>query len=457
MAKETELTEVEQAELEAKMRAEKKRQNAQWEADVISGKMSIVDFCCDVVDGQIDRMKDRNPDLLWTLEIQKFMWDMFRDARKNGKKAIWFGGPVPTDIIVAFDCVPIYLDTVPIRLSPNPNLAARFIDAAEKYVPNSMCGLDKIELGMTLLEQFGTEPDAFVYSSVPCDSSRIAYPNMDIILKKKGVPCFSFDTPFRRDERGIQYLVDQTKRFITWMEELTGTKFDEEKYWEVCRITNRTFEGQAKCADLRKRKPCPLPGRMLVMNGTSNALSGFKEMGDMFETQYELGDMLSQMGMGPCPDGEQHRVALLQNMLWSSAGTMDWLEREYNTIAVMDAFGFQYGDLYQNIGDLEDCLKVMGHKMQNNPMIHGASGPSEHFLYLVDKIFSEYEPDVSMFIGHIGCKHTWASAKMVTDMIQEKYGMPTLYLDVDGIDGRYKSLDEIKASVADYMDTVVNK
>ena len=424
---------------------------------VLSGEMSIVDFCCEKVNGQIERMKERNPDLLWTLEIQRAMWELFRDAKKNGKKVVWFGGPVPVDLIVAFDCVPVYLDTVPIRLSPNPVLAARFIDAAEKYVPNSMCGIDKVELGMTLLNQFGPEPDAFVYSSVPCDSSRIAYPHMDTILTKQGVKCFAFDTPFRRDERGIQYLVDQTKKFITWMEEFTGTKFDMGKYEEVCKKTNRTFEWQGKCADLRKRKPCPLPGRMLVLNGTSNAMSGFDAMGDLLEKEYEVGEMLYDFGMGPCPNGEKHRVALLQNMLWSSAGTMDWLEKEYDTVAVMDAFGFQHGDMYEKIGDLEDCLRVMARKMQNNPMIHGASGPSENFIYLVDKIFSEYEPDVSMFIGHIGCKHTWASAKMVTDMIQEKYGIPSLYLDVDGIDGRYKSLDEIKASVADYMETVVNK
>ena len=424
---------------------------------VLAGEMSIVDFCVEKVEGQIERMKERNPDLLWTLEIQRAMWTMYRDAHKNGKKVVWFGGPVPTDIIIAFDCVPVYLDTVPIRLSPNPVLAARFIDAAEKYAPSTMCGIDAVELGMTLLNQFGPEPDAFVYSSVPCDSSRLAYPNMDHILTAKGVHCFAFDTPFRRDERGIQYQVDQQKKFIKWMEDWTGKKFDMAKFTDTCIKSNHTFELQGKCADLRKHKPCPLPGRMLVLNGTSNAMSGFDEMAELFQNELDVGEMLIELGMGPCPDGEKHRVALLQNMLWSSAGTMDWLEKEYNTVAVMDAFGFQHGDIFEKPDDLEDDLRVMAHMMQNNPMIHGASGPSENFIYLVDKIFSEYDPDVSMFIGHVGCKHTWASAKMVTDMIQEKYGIPSLFLDVDGIDGRYKSLDEIKASVGEYMDTVVNK
>ena len=123
----------------------------------------------------------------------------------------------------------------------------------------------------------------------------------------------------------------------------------------------------------------------------------------------------------------------------------------------MDAFGFQGGPMYQHLDDRHDCFRVMGMKFQDNPMIHGASGPSEYHLALVDKIFQEYDPTVSMFLGHVGCKHTWASAKMVSDMVQEKYGLPTLFLDLDAIDGRYKSNDEIKAQISEYFETVVMK
>jgi hypothetical protein len=42
-------------------------------------------------------------------------------------------------------------------------------------------------------------------------------------------------------------------------------------------------------------------------------------------------------------------------------------------------------------------------------------------------------------------------------MVQEKYGLPTLYLDLDAIDGRYKSNDEIKAQISEYFETVVMK
>lgn len=421
---------------------------------VMAGEMSIFDFCCEKVEAQIVRMQDKHPELLWTLEIQDKMWHNYRDAHKNGKKLVFFGGPVPVDIIVAFDCIPVYLDTVPIRLSPNPVLTGKFIDSAERYVPPTTCGLCKTYLGAALEDQYGVHPDAFVYSSVPCDSSRVVYPNMERIFN---VPSYAFDFPFRRDDRGYDYLIDQIERFVTFMEDFTGTKLDWDKLKEAMTNSNRTYELQGKCADLRKHKPCPLPGRMLVLNGTSNAMAPFPEMGDLLEQELETGNMLIELGMGPCPGGEKHRVALLQNMLWSFSGAMDWMESTYDAVSVMDAFGFQHGDNYDHLDDRRDCWRTMAKKIQNNPMIHGAAGPSENFIYLIDQIFNDYEPDVSIFLGHIGCKHTWASAKMVTDMIQKKYGLPSLYLDVDGIDGRYKTHEEITDALGQYFDTVVNK
>ncbi len=418
---------------------------------VLKGEMTITEFACAKIDGSIERMKEKHPEMLWTMEIQKFMWDSYRDAHKNGKKLVFYGGSVPTELIAAFDCVGFYMDTIPFRLSTNPNLTSKYIDEAEKYVSASMCGLDKTELGAWLCGAYGMQPDIFVYNSVPCDSSRVAYPALEKIIN---VPTFSFDLPFRRDERGAEYLADQIEEFITFMEEHTGHKLDWDKLKYYMENSNRNFELQKKCADMRKHKPCPLPGRMLVLNGTTNAVACEPIMGDLYESELEVAQMMVDLGMGACPD-EKYRIAMLQNMIWGNAGIMDWMQQEYNAVAVMDAFGFQGDIMYEHMDDRRDCLKTMGRKMQNNPMIHGASGPSEHHLKLVEDIFQDYDPNVSMFLGHVGCKHTWASAKMITDMIQEKYGMPTLFVDLDAIDGRYKSSDEIKAQISEYFETVV--
>lgn len=429
------------------------RSTKELENLVLNGDMTILEFACEKIDASIERMREKSPELLWMMEIQKFMWNGYRDCQKNGKKLVFYGGSIPTEIIAAFDCFGFYMDVIPFRLSTNPVLTAKYIDEAEKYIGASACGLDKTELGAWLCGAYGMKPDIFVYNSVPCDSSRVVYPALEKLID---VPTFSFDLPFRRDDRGAEYLADQIEDFIVFMEEHTGRKLDWDKLEYYMENANRNFTLQKQCSDLRKHKPCPLPGRLLVLNGSTNAIACYPEMGDLLEAELEVGNMMIGLGMGACPE-EKHRVAMLQNMIWGHAKVMDWMETEHNAVAVMDAFGFQGDILYEDMDDRRKTFKTMGKKMQNNPMIHGASGPSHFHLSLVDEIFQTYEPTVSMFLGHIGCKHTWASSKMLTDMIQDKYGLPTLFVDLDAIDARYKSGDEIMAQITEYFETVVNK
>ena len=131
------------------------------------------------------------------------------------------------------------------------------------------------------------------------------------------------------------------------------------------------------------------------------------------------------------------------------------MEKTYGAITVMDGFGYQNGLFFDEPDDWEKVKLVCAEKLLTVPMIHGATGPTEYWLKVIDKMYDEYNVNVSIFMGHVGCKHTWASGKIVTDMIQEKYGLPTLYVDVDAIDPRYKSTDELRAQISEYMESVV--
>ncbi len=67
------------------------------------------------------------------------------------------------------------MDTIPTRIASQDGVASRYIDEAEKYVPTGMCGFDKVELGAALLDEFGLKLDAFIYTSILCDSSRVVH------------------------------------------------------------------------------------------------------------------------------------------------------------------------------------------------------------------------------------------------------------------------------------------
>ena len=48
-----------------------------------------------------------------------------------------------------------------------------------------------------------------------------------------------------------------------------------------------------------------------------------------------------------------------------------------------------------------------------------------------------------------------SAGKIVTDHIQQKFGIPTLYVDVDAIDPRYKSNDELRSQIGEYFESVI--
>lgn len=420
-------------------------------------KLNLIDLTCKQVDSIYQHMLSKgNPDVMWTVDIQKFQWEEVRDAHKDGKKLVAFGGPVPVEIIRAFDCVPFFLDTISTRIASQEQLCSRYIDETEKYAPISMCGIDKAQLGCIIKDELGVPVDAFVHATVPCDSARIAYPIMERLMN---CPCFTLDCPFRHDDVGYKYLADQFDAFIVFLEKLTGLKWDDERYEKLKGImeeSNKAYSALIKIADLRKRKPCPLPGRMLVLNELIACMSGTEACTAMLETQLSMGEMLSDMGMSAsrCPE-EKYRVCMMQNMLWSDTGILDWMEKTYGAITVMDGFGYQDGILYEDMDNWEKIKYIGAMKMLNTPMIHGATGPTDYWLKIIEKMYEDYSINVSIFMGHVGCKHTWASGKIVTDMIQNKFGMPTLYVDVDAIDPRYKTTDELRSQLSEYMESVV--
>ena len=419
---------------------------------VLSGEMSTLDYIAGAAEGKQAHAAEKNPDMLWIYDIQVAQWATIRDAHKNGKKVIAFGGPVPVDLMYAFDCQPYYLDQLPLSTATNVDMTAKFVDLCEAHTNQSMCSIDKVEMGALLADQIGVKPDAFVYSTVPCDSSRIAYPIMEKIWN---VPTFNVDLPFRRDRRGEDYLIQQTKEFITFMEEFTGIKLDWEKFKESMKVANRTNELLEQCADLRKHTPCPLPGTLLVTNACMSGQAADPAMAAFLEKEVETGQMMLDLGMGACMNGEKYRMLFLQNMLWTSLKSYGYLEREYGAVCIMDVLGHFHGDFYEHMDDREDCFRIMAHKMMNLPMIHGAAGPVEYYEDRISYLMDNFHINTSVFLGHVGCKHTWASTKILSDFIQEKYGIPTLLLDVDCIDGRYKGAEEVQDAIAEYLINVV--
>lgn len=399
----------------------------------------------------VEHSKKKYPERTYMFEFTNQYWQDILHARENGIPIVMIAHPgVPQEMIYALGAIPFGIDALPVRLAASSDIF-KYIDIAEKSVPSTICGLDKVDLGVILTGDLGFKPDAFIFCTLPCDSARSTYAAMADIL---GVPYFILDTPYRKDDSGFAYTTENLKEAYEFLQKTLGRKHDPEKMAEIITRSNESAHLLTEVANLRKAKPCPLPSRLLAMNGVCGSSMGSQYLVDYLRALYAEGKANVENKVGCTPGEEKYRVLWLQNMLWSSVSIMDWLEREYNAVSVMDSFGFTGTCIIDDPYDYEEIFKGLAKRMLAYPMVHGASGPAQVWLDLTDTQMEEYSVNLAFFAGHVGCKHTWAAHKIVKDVVEKNYGVPVLTFDLDATDVRYKSVDEVKETIKDFMDTL---
>ena len=422
-------------------------------SEVKNNEVQEIDLLRDVhkeVVNMYEYMKNKHPGRLWMAQLQMDHWDAICNAHEQGKKLILTSTNTPAELIYAFDAVPFVPETLIMRFASGDK-TFKYLDLADQYVSNQLCSINRGQIGFYLSGDMKLKPDAVLATVTPCDSSRIAYTAAGDIL---GIPSFVLDTPYRQDERGYRYLGKQIREACAFLEEVTGNKLDWDRFREVIERGNEAARLLTACSKLRQITPCPLPGSLLVLNEMVGGMMGSQGAVDYLRAEYEYGVKNLEKGKGVTPGPEEFRVIWVQNMLWNYAGIVGWMEKEFNAVLVMDGFGYEgYKEI--DTSTEESMLMGLGQRALNSPMVHGASGPADPWIEMVDRMIDEYKVDVSMFAGHIGCKHTWAAGKLVKDYIYEKFGLPTLTFDADGIDIRYQSQDQIKAIIREYMETLI--
>jgi hypothetical protein len=221
-------------------------------------------------------------------------------------------------------------------------------------------------------------------------------------------------------------------------------------------LYNQSARLLGECAELRENRPCPLSSHMTIWNELMNCFGPTEEMARLIEAENALCRARISSGVSPCPSGEKHRILLLHNLWRQSLGLADWLEKEYGAVTVADGYCFGGRELF-DLDDEAACVNLMCRRMLSGSMAHSAGVSGGELLNSIEKLFQRYAPDVFIFLGSRGCRHAWATAKLVSDAVQTRYGASMLTLDIDNTDFRYKSEREIRTLIAEYLDTVVNK
>ncbi len=165
----------------------------------------------------------------------------------KGKMACYHYFPISVEIMLSMGVVPICYEVVcGLTSALYTNGAEEGVDRIEADgYPDHLCSTQKGTAGY-LLMGVTPKPDLLIKSATPCDASNRLY---EWTAHKFKVPLIVIETPYYRNDRGLNYMLNEIKRMIKQLEAITGNTLSEETLRSYCRRGNEAMDYILKIQD----------------------------------------------------------------------------------------------------------------------------------------------------------------------------------------------------------------
>ena len=401
-----------------------------------------------------DMLAQQSPEEAWPLDAMASYFKLVKGAKEAGKTLVWINFATIPELFWAMDMIPVSIDTLNAFVITAPGgQALKYIDIAEQYLPDYVCGLHKIAFG-AMMEGDMPIPNLMVTPTAPCDSGLSTYP---MIAEHFGIPHFYIDVPYERDERSSQYLANELRRLVSFLEEQTKRKLDFNRLKQVMEYSNRAHEINGKLLKLEGNVPCPVSSLdMIGDNGMMLSMAGTQWMVDRLEKRYEQAEDRVSKKQG-------HLAKENLRLVWSYGSPMfdqniifPYLEQKYGAINAQILMNFDY-EPPKDISDIDKIYRSLAQKVFATPMTRECGGHSEYYMDRLINLVKNFKADGVVFGGHVACQRGWALSKLLTDKVYDELGISTLNFELDFYDPRITSMETIKAKLHDFITVVLKK
>jgi benzoyl-CoA reductase/2-hydroxyglutaryl-CoA dehydratase subunit BcrC/BadD/HgdB len=372
---------------------------------------------------------------------------------EEGKKVVYFYFTHSPEIYYAMDLIPICAEYQPALASAVwTNGAEDGIDRIEaEGLPSHLCSAQKGTMGWLLMNKV-PKPDIIVKPVGVCDPSNMAYQWM---AEKTGAEFIVMDTPYSLDSHAFEYYLNEYKKMIARLEEVSGQKLDPERLREVVECSNQAYEYFLENMELRKAVPCPDPSLShLLSAGTMLTSLGRPEAIDYFKACRDTAKKNVEKGVGVIPEGmEEIRTLWIYVPILFDFPFFDWIEEELGAIHLFDCLDWFFTQPIDT-SSTDSIIRGLAERSFNWPMHRQSMGFADDWISDFVWLAKEYRADCAIFAGHAACKHSWGINKLLSDALKKEVGIPSLRFEMDLADKRVTSIVDIKAKFAEFIKNV---
>lgn len=378
----------------------------------------------------------KSEELFYHLLIK--VWRRVLRAKEEGKYLAAFGALFPIELFHAMgNIVGLHMEGISDGTTTLLKDSAVFLSEAAAFgTPPEICSTHRSILGM-LLKKEVPKPDFAIWTSHVCDNTfKSVYPVPDLY----GVPGFMMERPMGPyTDTAARFFARELERGVKFLEEQTGQKLDRERLEEVVALSEQMNSLMREIQELRKAIPAPARSRNYLLNmviewhwaGTHTGIKYFEQVRDELKGRIQRREGAVHQ--------ERYRLLTLFLPPMYEWKIMDWMEREYGAVSVMEpCFIWGEGEM-----DPKEPFLSLACKSYYRPLARQMNGAGETFVADVVRAAREYQADGALYFAHIGCRQACAMIRSVKDALGE-IGVPMTVLDNDIMDPTFVSGEELR-------------
>jgi benzoyl-CoA reductase/2-hydroxyglutaryl-CoA dehydratase subunit BcrC/BadD/HgdB len=414
-------------------------------------RMGSIVRACRILGRMSKNDQDVHQSELYHYELLATYFERLQKAEENGWPIAAHTVFFPIEILYAMDITPLHTETVTVLTSlflgnPGDYLAA----GSELKMAPEICSPHRALAGAYSLGIF-PRPSVMLWSNLICDNSA---KSGELIAAMNRCPGFFLDHPFSNSPGEAQYLVEEMRDMIAFLEKQTGHKMDWNKLSESVARADHELQLLHEICELRKAVPSPLYNRAYLESRMADQLfAGQPEASVYLELMRDELKNLVGRGQGAV-EPERFRIMSLFIPPMHLIGFLDRTLKAHGAVSVVEPF-FTFWEECRL--DPSRPLESLAKKYYSSPERRTLYGPlGDNTIHTLVNSAREYGVDGAIYYAFIGCRQSNALIKLVKDELN-KIDVPVLTLDIDLIDTTINNESEIQQKMEQFFELLEDR
>ncbi len=394
-----------------------------------------------------------------TKEMKRIMRRYYAQAKYAhymGKKVAWITSGGPVEPLIAMNIIPVYPENHGAMLGASKK-GGQLSEFAEGlgYSPD-VCSYVKDDIASTITKESPIkgglpQPDMLICSNNICGTVLKWY---EIQARNFNVPLFIYDTPFVHTEfteEAKEYIKEQTKEYILFLEKVMGRKFNYKKMDKVGRYSLQSMKLWKEILDTAAHKPSPMTAFDAFFHlALIVTLRGKKIVLRYYKTLLKELQERNTKNIGAV-DNEKYRLLWDNLPIWFR---MRWLSDKFanhQAALVADTYTQAWCGVIDYI-DENDFLGTMGEAYTR---IHLNVGVDQMADTIKDFI-RKFDVDGLVMHSNRSCKPYSFGQYDIQNLIKDM-DIPVLMIEADMTDDRKFSESQVEARIDAFMEVIKEK